>query len=266
MGGHGFGAKVALATAINNMDRCTGVINLDGGPLDHRYYEAYQELNDFVNVANGLNLNGMEYGNAARYLKENISCQKWADIFVQNLENKGTSVNWRLNIEDLAANMRKHQPDVACWHEHYGLWPGQALAIFAAHSRWVHLSTNTLPFYNVMPRLQGQFPGHITTWANDFESPLNHWIHEGPDSDSTWLLSQRIWRWLKWHDGANVLLADKSEAGWYNLPDRGFDVECNTRHGEYNPEHVHHNYLHSDIYEQSRKARGVEGSAPNNFL
>ena len=41
LGGHGFGAKVALATAINNMNRVTGVINLEGGPLDHRFYEAY---------------------------------------------------------------------------------------------------------------------------------------------------------------------------------------------------------------------------------
>ena len=108
MGGHGFGAKVALATAINNMDRCTGVINLEGGPLDHRFYEAYHELKDFVNIANKLNLTGMEHGNAARYLRENISCQKWANIFVQNLENKGTSVNWKLNISDLATNMEKY--------------------------------------------------------------------------------------------------------------------------------------------------------------
>jgi len=41
LGGHGFGAKVALATAIDNLERVTGVINLEGGPLDHRYYEAY---------------------------------------------------------------------------------------------------------------------------------------------------------------------------------------------------------------------------------
>jgi len=74
MGGHGFGAKVALATAINNMDRCTGVINLDGGPLDHRFYEAYHELKDFVHIANKLDLKGMEYGNAVRHLKENITC------------------------------------------------------------------------------------------------------------------------------------------------------------------------------------------------
>jgi pimeloyl-ACP methyl ester carboxylesterase len=51
LGGHGFGAKVALATAINNNERCTGVINLEGGPLDHRYYEAYQELASYVDVA-----------------------------------------------------------------------------------------------------------------------------------------------------------------------------------------------------------------------
>jgi len=41
IGGHGFGAKVAAATAINNMDRFTGVISLEGGPIDHRYHEAY---------------------------------------------------------------------------------------------------------------------------------------------------------------------------------------------------------------------------------
>lgn len=41
IGGHGFGAKVAAATAINHMHRFTGVIQLEGGPLDHRYYEAY---------------------------------------------------------------------------------------------------------------------------------------------------------------------------------------------------------------------------------
>lgn len=41
LGGHGFGAKVATATATSNLERCTGVINLEGGPLDFRYHEAY---------------------------------------------------------------------------------------------------------------------------------------------------------------------------------------------------------------------------------
>ena len=44
IGGHGFGAKLATATASNYLNRFTGVVCLEGGPLDHRYYEAYQEL------------------------------------------------------------------------------------------------------------------------------------------------------------------------------------------------------------------------------
>lgn len=71
---------------------------------------------------------------------------------------------------------------------------------------------------------------------------------------------------MRWHDGTNVLLADKSEAGWFYVPDRGFDVEQNTRHGEYNPEHVHHNYLYTDLYEKSRQARKVQGAAHGQFL
>ena len=48
IGGHGFGAKVAAATAAANLDRFTGVVQYEGGPLDHRYHEAYQELNSYV--------------------------------------------------------------------------------------------------------------------------------------------------------------------------------------------------------------------------
>jgi hypothetical protein len=96
----------------------------------------------------------LDAGKAKKYLSDHIACKKWASIFNQNLEAKGDNVTWKCNIDDLWANMQRKQPDVACWHEHYGLWPGNALAIFAAHSRWVHLSTNTLAFYNVIPRLQ----------------------------------------------------------------------------------------------------------------
>jgi pimeloyl-ACP methyl ester carboxylesterase len=48
IGGHGFGAKVATATAINHMNRFTGVVCLEGGPLDHSHYESYQELVSYI--------------------------------------------------------------------------------------------------------------------------------------------------------------------------------------------------------------------------
>lgn len=80
-------------------------------------------------------------------------------------------------MDALWKNTQKNYPDVASWHESYGLWPGNALALFAANSRWIHLATNTLPFYNVFPRLQGQFPGDINIHASDCYSPMNHWLH-----------------------------------------------------------------------------------------
>ena len=69
-----------------------------------------------------------------------------------------------------------------------------------------------------------------------------------------------MWRWLKFTDGANVHLADKTEAGWYYVPDRGMSSNIQTRSGESSPEHVHHNYLHSDAYQKSRAERGVDGA------
>jgi len=223
IGGHGFGAKLAAATANANTDRFTGVISLEGGPLDHRYHEAYQELEQYVTYAKSIDLNEMDYGQAVKALKDNIACPKWASIFCQNLKQEGSNLHWKTNYQGLYRNMKKFEPDVAIWSQSYGLWPGQALALFASHSRWIHLSTNTLPFYNVFPRLEGQFPTLIGTHADGFESPLNHWIHEHP-KEEVFYLANRMFRWLRYNDGANVMLADKTEAGWYFVPDRGYDL------------------------------------------
>lgn len=66
IGGHGFGAKVATATAINHTNRFTGVICLDGGPVDNTYYEAYQELASYVDACSKLNLEKMEGSDAIK--------------------------------------------------------------------------------------------------------------------------------------------------------------------------------------------------------
>lgn len=62
-------------------------------------------------------------------------------------------------------------------------------------------------------------------------------------------LSNKMANWLRWKDGCHVLLADKSEAGWYFIPDRGYSPETNNA-GEYTPEHVHYDYLHTNVYEK----------------
>jgi pimeloyl-ACP methyl ester carboxylesterase len=72
LGGHGFGAKVALVTGINNLERCTGVINLDGGPLDHRFYEAYQELEGYVQSLAKLDPNKTDVATANKIISEKV--------------------------------------------------------------------------------------------------------------------------------------------------------------------------------------------------
>jgi pimeloyl-ACP methyl ester carboxylesterase len=85
IGGHGFGAKVATATAINNMNRFTGVINLEGGPLDHRYYQAYQELASYIEAARNMNLATLNATDAVKKLYDLIPDPKWRSIFIQNI-------------------------------------------------------------------------------------------------------------------------------------------------------------------------------------
>lgn len=50
------------------------------------------------------------------------------------------------------------------------------------------------------------------------------------------------------------------------MPDRGVDYNTGTTHGEYIPEHVHHNYLYTDAYEKERKARGKLAADKGMFL
>ena len=70
IGGHGFGAKVATATANSNLNRFTGVVCLEGGPLNHKYYEAYQELHKYVEIAYKMNIHTMNPTEAVKHLTE----------------------------------------------------------------------------------------------------------------------------------------------------------------------------------------------------
>lgn len=82
IGGHGFGAKVATATAINHMNRFTGVISLDGGPLDHKYYEAYQELAHYIEAVRNLNIETLNAADALKKITERVPHPKWRSIIL----------------------------------------------------------------------------------------------------------------------------------------------------------------------------------------
>jgi len=108
IGGHGFGAKVATATANANLNRFTGVICLDGGPIDHRWHECYQELAEYISFAKKLNLSKLDANGAFKELENGISCPKWRSIFKQNLETEKGDLSWKNNMNALYKNTQKY--------------------------------------------------------------------------------------------------------------------------------------------------------------
>lgn len=94
IGGHGFGAKVATAAAINNNNRFTGVICLEGGPIDHTYYESYQELVSYVEACRNLKVESLTAADALKKVSERITHPKWRQIFLQNILTERGSLNW----------------------------------------------------------------------------------------------------------------------------------------------------------------------------
>lgn len=70
IGGHGFGAKVATVTANNNLNRFTGVVCLESAPVNHKYYEAYQELQKYVEIAVKMNIHTLSPTEAVKQLSD----------------------------------------------------------------------------------------------------------------------------------------------------------------------------------------------------
>ena len=67
-------------------------------------------------------------------------------------------------------------------------------------------------------------------------------------------------------DGVHVLLGDRTEVGWKGIPERHSKINDNMPFGtEVTPEHVHHNYLHTDAYVKSKEHRGVEAANNGQF-
>jgi len=71
----------------------------------------------------------------------------------------------------------------------------------------------------------------------------------------------RLTRFLRFHDGVHVLLADRTEVGWYGVPERESRSMTIPGLGEYTPEHLHHNYRFSDAYIKSKERRGQKAAA-----
>ena len=171
LGGHGLGAKIALAAACYNHDKTTGYFGIDSSPMEQRYHEAYTELRGWVDYLRHANIN-RGFNAINHEFKDHILDPRWRTLFLNNLEKEGSGYKWTCNMDAIHHNLHSNFPySLTSWASNIGLFPGRSLFAFPEHSRYVHLNTNTSPMYKVCPKLKG--------WNNDVfaiqgdENPLS---------------------------------------------------------------------------------------------
>ena len=59
VGGHGYGAIVACAYGTYHMDITTGVVCVEGGPVDFSYHEAWEEVKNLIVACANINLSSV---------------------------------------------------------------------------------------------------------------------------------------------------------------------------------------------------------------
>jgi hypothetical protein len=220
VGGHGYGAKVASVFAGLNYDRVTGVMCLDGGPIDHSYHEAWTDVKTAIVNCSKINMDVASQSDVYRVIDNSIKNPRWRKIFKENVIDGRASLQWKFNMVDLATNVKKnHRCDITKMSTTFGLYPGRTFVNFPDFSDWVFLNTNTIPFYTFFPKLEGQFPSTCFNYVQTDEHTdsifyylkIDHWVHEGEEQGPT--IMGRMARWLKNSDGVNTLLADRTELG-----------------------------------------------------
>jgi len=171
LGGHGIGAKIALAAACYHYEHVTGYFGLDSSPMNQFYHDAFGDLRRCTHALKDFSTQ-RSYPAIVNLLKDKVTCPYWRSRFLSSLVKGDNGYEWNFNYDAVHRNLMKESPsNLTCWHSSVGLYPGRAMFAFPDYSQFVHLSTNTVPMYKVCPRLQG-FNQDIFSIQGD-DSPLS---------------------------------------------------------------------------------------------
>ncbi len=155
LGGHGLGGKIALAAACYHSSHVTGYFGLDSSPMNQFYHQSFTELRKCFSLLSDFNIS-RSYAAIEHNLKTTVVCPKWRNLFLSNLIKTDAGYEWGFNYKAIYNNLIKESPsNLTCWHSSVGLYPGRAMFAFPEYSRYVHVSTNTLPMYSICPKLKG---------------------------------------------------------------------------------------------------------------
>lgn len=158
VGGHGYGAKIACAFGTTFLEKTSGVMCIEGGPIDQSYHPAWNQVREYIKQANKIAKNTTNINDVSRKLDKVIVNKRWNKIFKDNLIESSSGVSWKCNMDLLALHANRPRPSFTSFGPEYGLFPGRAFVQFASESQQVYLATNTIPFMKFFPKLEGTFP------------------------------------------------------------------------------------------------------------
>lgn len=158
VGGHGYGAKVACAFSTMYMEKTSGVICVEGGPIDQSYHPAWNAIREYIIKSHDETKSTTNLGDAQRKVDKVVSDKYWNKLIKSNMLESNGSISWKMNMPDLYYNVKRQFSDLTRWDSRFGLFPGRAFCQFASHSNHIYLSTNTIPFYKFFPHLESKFP------------------------------------------------------------------------------------------------------------
>lgn len=173
IGGHGYGAKIACAFGSSYLDRTSGVMCLEGGPVDITYHQAWHDTKHAIDTAYKLSKSTTSSSEFIKKLDKEITHPMWGKIIKKNIIEGSSGLSFKFNLEALYRNSQRHRPDVAKFDESYGLFPGRAFVQFASHSEHILLATNTIPIYKFFPKLEGCFISSYFNFIQCKEGPLS---------------------------------------------------------------------------------------------
>lgn len=158
VGGHGYGAKIACAFGSSYLDKTSGVMCIEGGPIDNSYHPAWNQIREYIKQANIITKTTTNINDVSRKLDKVIVNKRWNKIFKDNLIESSSGISWKCNMDLLALHANRVRPAFTNFGPEYGLFPGRALVQFASESQQIYLATNTIPIYTFFPKLEGLFP------------------------------------------------------------------------------------------------------------
>lgn len=215
--GSGFGGRVATFAGILKYHRITSMVGLDYSPMDLTKHAAYKELKAAIELSASIDLAGKSRQEVESVLRKGVPNPRILSALRSNLtEGEGNNLFWKSGVRELARNMNlKDERANIGKFPLIGLFPGRALFFYAERSQWVHQSSNTIPIYNLFPRVRGNYGKFIDHVDTD-----NHHLAE---TEHVVSLARRIYDFYRWYDGVHPLLKDRSEIGKVAVPLRSFN-------------------------------------------